>query len=257
MQHSMAEGDLKVAVPQFEGNVAPCFEVAGNMLIAVIEGNTVVSAKSVACTGPEGYRRVRLLQVHRVSALICNGIKRIYRDMLVASGLQVYGGITSTVDEALLKFAAGKIAEETRVEDEPSKPCSVPHQDIVYWASTLFESHGYSVSPAPDQGEHLVDLIAEIKCPVCGGRVKVAICCGAHTYRATQEITEFHHATPLDYNARVFVCPTNPAIAKCCNEYGIELINPDFEGVEWRVVPTGKLPILEGPVRNHEKASRS
>lgn len=257
MQHLTMEVRLKVAIPQFEGEVAPCFEVAGNMLIALVEDNAVISSKSIVCVGPEGYRRVRLLQVHGVSTLICNGIKGLYRDMLVASGIKVFQGISAPIEDVLERFTACELDVEPSSDEELTEPCNTPHQDIVYWARTLFESHGYSVHQAPDQDQHLIDLIAEIPCPVCSGLVRVAICCGAHTYRTTQEIAEFHHAMPLEYNARVFICPTNPTIAKCCSEYGIELISPDFEGIHGRIIADGKLPILEGQVRDHERASWS
>ena len=117
----------------------------------------------------------------------------------------------------------------------------------------FFGRHGYSVTGGPDA--FLVDLVAGIKCPVCGRPVNVAICCGAHTYSATQEIVEFHHTTPLEYDARVYVSPANAPVAECCREYGIELLDPETTDSEMPVRPKDKLPILKGPVRNHERAS--
>jgi predicted Fe-Mo cluster-binding NifX family protein len=257
MQQLSEEVKLKVAIPQFAGAVAPCFEAAGNIMIANIEDGRVISSQAVQCTGPEGYRRVRLLQVHRVNALICNGIKVLYRDMLTASGVTVFQNVGATVENALEQFLAGELATEAPCVEELTESCNIPHQDLVYWARELFESHGYSVTPGPDQDHHLIDLVAEIGCPVCGGQVRVAICCGAHTYRSTQEITEFHHATPLEYNARVFICPTNPTVEKCCREYGVELVNPNFEGVYGHITVDNKLPILKERVRDHERASWS
>jgi predicted Fe-Mo cluster-binding NifX family protein len=257
MQHLSAEVKLKVAIPQFAGAVAPCFEAAGNIMIANVENSLVTSSQAVKCVGPEGYRRVRLLQVPRVNILICNGIRGFYRDMLAASGVTVYQNVSAPVENALEQFLAGKLAAEAPCVEELTESCNIPHQDLIYWARELFESHGYSVTPGPDQDHHLIDLVAEIRCPVCGGQVRVAICCGAHTYRATQEITEFHHAAPLEYNARVFVCPVNPTVARYCREYGIELVNPDFEGVYGYTTVDDKLPILRERVRDHEEASWS
>lgn len=257
MQHSEVEVGLKVAIPQFGGAVAPCFEAAGNILIANVESGIVTYSQDVLCTGPEGYRRVRLLQVHRVNILICNGIKGLYKDMLTASGIDVFQRVSVPIESALKQLIAGELVAEEQCHEEPTDSFGIPHQDLAYWARELFESHGYSVTPGPDQDDRLIDLVAEINCPVCSGLVKVAICCGAHTYRATQEITEFHHETPLEYHARVFICPSSQSVERCCREYGIQLINPDFEGKHAFAVARNKLPILKGQVRGHEEASWS
>jgi len=248
---------LKVAIPQFGGAVAPCFEAASSIMIADVGDGKLNSSQTVRCTGPEGYGRVRLLQVHRVDVVICNGIKSLYRDMLTASSIKVYPDVSTSLKDALGQFIAGELTESAPCDEDTSESCDIPHQDLVYWARELFESHGYTVTTGPDQGRRLIDLVAEIQCPVCGGQVKVAICCGAHTYRATKEITEFHYATPLEYHARVFVCPVNPTVVKCCREYGIELINPDFEGVYGYVAAKDKLPVLKERVQDHERASWS
>jgi hypothetical protein len=91
-------------------------------------------------------------------------------------------------------------------------------------------------------------------CPLCGKPVRVAICCAAHTYRADQEISQFHQATLSGYHARVYISPTQPATWQCCREYGIEPIDPDALEELADHGSRGAIPLLSGPVISHERA---
>jgi predicted Fe-Mo cluster-binding NifX family protein len=244
---------MKVAIPYLGEIIAPRFEAARYFLVITQEKNRKSTETHVECAGPEGYRRVRLLQIHRVGTLICNGIKGSYRDMLAASGISVIQNVTGPVRPAIKAFLAGDLRVEAQAADVLTTSCD--HQALIGWARELFEQHGYQAEAGPGEDSFLVDLVARITCPVCGRMVKVAVCCGAHTYNATHEIVEFHHTTGADYDARVYVCPANPTVAKFCREYGIELLDPEAGDTQTIAVGSNKLPILKGPVRNHERAS--
>ncbi len=246
---------VKIAIPYMGEIIAPRFEAASSFLILTLEDGHQVAEQQVACSGPEGYRRVRSLQIHSVGTLICNGIKRSYRDMLVASGVAVIDQVTGPIRPAIEAYISGKLKAATPTTDTFTTSCAIPHRTLVVWVRELFEQHGYHVESGPGQDAFLVDLVASITCPVCGRIVKVAICCGAHTYNSTQEIVEFHHTTSSEFDARVYVCPANDTIVKYCREYGIELLNPESTDTQTAVHEANKLPILKGPVRNHEKAS--
>jgi len=235
--------------------VAPRFEAASSFLIVTAEGERIEASETVACAGPEGFRRIRMLRIHQVSVLICNGIKGSYKDMLASSGVTVIDRVSSETEDALKRFFKGSLRpEEGPIEDLP-EPCTVPHEKLLRSARMLFQKHGYRVSPGPGEASFLVDLIAETTCPKCHKPVRVAICCGAHTYRANQEITEFHHATQSGYNARVYICPFRPSLQQCCLEYGIELVDPDQTAAESAVETTDRIPLLKGIVLEHEQAS--
>ncbi len=235
--------------------VAPRFEAASTFLIVTTEGDQIVSTETVACPGSEGFRRVRMLRIHQVTVLICNGIKGSYKDMLASSGVTVVDRVSSEVEDALRRFLDGVLTpDESQVEDLP-EPCTISHEKLVRSARVLFQKNGFEVSPGPGQGSFLVDLVAEMTCPVCRRPVRVAICCGAHTYRANQEITEFHLATQSGYHARVYVCPARPSLMKCCGEYGIELVDPDQAAAEKQHKNSDRIPLLKGTVLEHEKAS--
>jgi predicted Fe-Mo cluster-binding NifX family protein len=246
----------KVAIPRLGDQVAPRFEAARSLLIATIENGQVVSRRTLSCDGPEGYRRFRLIQIHQISTLICNGINASFLDMLVASGVTVVPNCSSRVEEALEAYLNGALASQEYSPGEAAEPCPIPHEDLVTQARRLFETSGYRVSEGPGPDAFLIDLVAEIECPVCHLPVRVAVCCGAHTYRAKQEISEFHHATRSGYHARAYVCPRREPIWECCREYGIEPLDPVGRDGE-ALGGCCRIPLLHGPVAEHERASGS
>lgn len=244
----------RIAVPQLGEMVAPRFEAASSFLIVTTEGSRIMSKETVTCPGPEGFRRVRMLRIHQVTVLLCNGIKGSYKDMLASSGVTVIDRVINEVDKALELFLKGALAPEEGPIDNLPEPCTVPHEKLVRSARMLFQKHGYRVSSGPEPGSFLIDLIAETTCPKCHRPVRVAVCCGAHTYSANKEIAEFHHATRSGYNARVYVCPAKPTLMQCCREYGIELVDPD-QAASSEPVAADRIPLLKETVLEHEKAS--
>ncbi len=245
----------KVAIPRLKESISPCFEASSCIEMVVISDNKVESRQQVICPDTEGHKKLRLLKVHRVDVLICNGIKDLYQNMLNASGVVVIKKISNTIDKAIELYLAGELLPEAIIKDEINHTECVPHSELVDWATRIFIENGYNIL-TPSKNDQLIDLIAEIKCPVCSKTVRVAICCGSHTYRPSQEITEFHHATPSGYNAKIYVCPGNQSIEECCHQYGIELLDPNLES-ETENRHKDKLPLLKGPVLDHKKASFS
>ncbi|MCP4566187.1 MAG: hypothetical protein GY841_01265 [FCB group bacterium] len=246
---------MKVAVPQLGDAVAPRFEAARNFMVMTIDGNQIKSIQNVECAGPEGYRRVRMIQIHSIGTLICNGIKGAYKDMLIASGVAVISGVSAGAVEAVDLFISGRLAPTLPDDNSTAESCAMSHSQLVERAREIFEQSGYTVSPGPGQDSFLVDLVAEIKCPACSRTVRVAVCCGAHTYRADLEIREFHQASSSNYNARVYVSPAHSSVIECCREYSLELIDPNLVDTLTRVSTPGRIPLLRGPVTGHEKAS--
>ncbi len=245
---------MKIAVPTYHDTIAPCFEVATSFAIATIEEDKIVSVKTATCEAGEGYRRVRLLQVHSVDVVICNGIKGFYCDMLSGMGMAVLKNINLPVTEALNQYASGRLTPEVEPPEEPSRAFEIPHGELLNWTAAFFRDSGYEVRSGPGQDAFLVDLVAQITCPVCRQTVRVAICCGAHTYRADLEVREFHHATVSNYDARVYVYPGNSKIAKCCQEYGIQFLDPEHAEQVSEDAVRGAIPLLTAAPPGHERA---
>lgn len=245
---------LTVAVPKYGDEIAPCFESAGKFLVVEARGGIILSRALYECIGCEGFERVRLLRKLEVDSLICDGIKSFYHDLLRSQGITVYRNITQPIEEALLLCLKGKLRADEDSEECALEKSRIPLKDLLCWTKDLFRSHGYHIGKAASSAPFPIDLIAEIRCPVCHKPVRVAICCGSHTYRFEQELTLFHRVASADFHAQVYIYPANPRAVQICEEYGIELIEPGTEAG----LPSKKqkrIPLLRLPVSGHEKAS--
>jgi predicted Fe-Mo cluster-binding NifX family protein len=245
---------MNVAIPVLKNQIAPCFEAAKQFEIFSIKNKKIVSSKVINCFANEGFMRIRLLRLYEIHTLICNGIKNFYRDQLNAMGIFVLPNVNQPVGTALNLFLLGDLKNYEPIQMGSENKSIVSHDDLVYWAEELFKKNGYLVFPCPDKDSYLVDLIANINCPLCSRQIKVAICCGAQIYKAEQEIKEFHHNTKTQYNARVYVYLMNPQLEKSCNDYGIEFLSPENKDKTLKQKGDSVIPILQRPVEGHEKA---
>lgn len=234
--------------------ITSCFNAAKQFEIVVIKNKKILSSKSVKCFGSEEFQRVRLLRLYEIHTLICNGIKNFYRDQLLSIGINVIPNVNDSIKGALTRFLAGELDSYDSTQYEAKSNSIVSHDKLANWAKKLFEDNGYSVSSCTEHDSYLVDLVAEIQCPVCCKKIDVAICCGAQIYRVDQEIKEFHHIAKTRYNARVYVYLTDPQIAKSCDDYGINFISPEMNHIKYREKNKSIIPILQKPIEGHEKA---
>jgi predicted Fe-Mo cluster-binding NifX family protein len=244
----------RIAIASFQGSVAPRFESAGHFLIRTLGDKEQESSELVACAGCEGFGRVRLLQDHNVDVLICGGIKAFYRSLLESLKLTVIENVSLSVEQALASFSRGELKAPAKKNALNGSNFEIPHEDLLCWTKELFECHGYQVSVAKDKAPFPIDLIATIECPVCHKSIRTAVCCGAHTYRADQEIREFHHATTAAFQARIYVHPGTPSVCESCREYGIQLIDPNLDETNRDKTTTQQVPLLRQPVVGHERA---
>jgi len=242
-------------MPMLDQSVAPCFEAANTFLLVTITDGAVQERVTLACQGKDGFTRVKLMRLHDVDLLICGGIKNHYRDILTACGVQVIAQISCAIEQALGDLLKGRLAVAAEAVEQSELACEMPHCNLLEWAKELFSRNGYKVSAGPGEDAFLVDLVAEMTCPQCHRPVRVAICCGAHAYRCTTEISEFHHTTRFDYHARVYVSPANPTIESYCRDYGIELLDPGRVEPVQQLPDLHRLPILKGVIHDHERLS--
>lgn len=246
---------MNVAIPKFNETVAPCFEVARVFLISKVENGVTVDQRLFECTGCEGFGRVKLLQENAVDVVICGGIKGFYRDLLQSAGVTVIDNVTGDAADALTRFRNGQLSPVAVDEEPMSLDGMIPLEDLVCWTRELFTAHGYMVTPGAEAAAFPIDLIAQITCPVCGKSVRVAICCGAHTYRPDQEIQQLHQAAARDFNARVYVASSSPQVRRLCDQYNIELIDPDAHFAACDHPVSNAIPILQMKITGHEAAS--
>ncbi len=245
---------MKVAIPELNDMIAPCFEAAKQFYIAIINNSKITHSETVRCYCSEGFMNIRILRLHKVHTLICNGIKSFYKDQLRAMGIQVIPNVNDSIQRSIDRFIKNELPCITSLNYNKCCSNAVSHDELVSWAKHLFENAGYKLSVFHEDNSFLIDLVAEIECPVCNKIIKVAVCCGAQTYRADQEIREFHHTTKTQYNARVYVYLTDPQLEKSCNEYGIDFLSPEIDCKEFKKGSKSLIPILNRPVEGHEKA---
>lgn len=245
---------MKIAIPELNEKIAPCFETAKQFEIFVIKNGKVTSKKTIKFHAAEDSMRIRLLKLHEIQTLICNGIENFFRDQLLAFGITVIPNINEPIKKTLDLYLSGKLsADNNIIENEQYEVVS--HDNLVAWAKELFKSNGYEVSTSPaGQDCFLIDLVASIKCPVCNKLIEAAVCCGAQTYRTDQEIREFHHIAGSHYDALVYVYLSNPQLEKSCSEYGINFLSPGISEHSNDEKFISKIPILQRPIAGHEKA---
>lgn len=246
---------MTVAIPVFNGAVAPCFEAARTFLLATLVDRRVSKQELVESGGCEGFGRIQLLRDRTVTVLICNGIKAFYRDLLRAAGVEVIAGVAGPAGTALEEFCAGRLAQKEATTCSVDLSADIPLEDLVCWTRELFLAHGYTVRLGENAAPFPIDLIAEISCPACGRPVRVAICCGAHAYRPEQEILSLHLAAGAGYDARIYIHAASTRITQNCDQYGIELIDPDAKYARRDHPDQNHIPVLLRPVPGHERAA--
>jgi predicted Fe-Mo cluster-binding NifX family protein len=247
---------MKIAIPTYKDDIAPCFEAACYFLIVATDGRRETSAKIVQCSDSGGIGRVRFLRDNDITTLICNGIKGHFRGMLQAAGVAVISNIGYPAREALDLYMNGKFGDRPEKILPSDYACGILLEDLICWTKDLFESSGYTIKCGTDTGPFPIDLIAEIPCPVCLNPIRVAICCGAHMYRPDKEIREFYHAAGSNYHVRVYVHPENSEMKSCCHEFGIELLDPYTDPSASSKSFASGLPLLQGVIEGHEKAAK-
>jgi len=224
-------------------------------VIARVEDGRVLGTNVLKCAGCEGFGRIQLLREQQVETLICNGIKGFYGDLLRAAGMTVVSGVSTGINEALEAWIAGRLVPDGTAIEPVDLSGEIPLEDLVCWTNELFIAHGYEVDRGADRAPFPIDLIAQINCPVCHRPIRVAICCGAHTYRPEREIELLHLVSAGGYDARVYVHSTTPLVSARCREYGVELIDPDARFASRDDPIDDRIPVLQNVVAGHERAS--
>ena len=89
---------MKVAVPHYKEEVAPCFEYSANIAIFTIRGQKVVDRMEFTLQSRESFDRV-----------ICGGVQDSFEDLLKAGGIRVISWVSGNVNELLQCFARGEL----------------------------------------------------------------------------------------------------------------------------------------------------
>lgn len=116
---------MKVAVPRFGEDVAPCFEYSATIAIFTIRGKKIVDEKDYTLQSRDALDRFRLLRDQQVKTLICGGVQDVFEDLLRANGIYVISWVSGKVEELLEQFLEGLLLPRRRLTfdgDTGAKP---------------------------------------------------------------------------------------------------------------------------------------
>ena len=104
---------MKVAIPRFGEEVAPCFEYSATIAIFTIEKRKVVKQTDFSLQSQEALDRVRLLRDQLVDTLICGGVQDSFEDLVSAIGIRVISWVSGNVDKLLEQYVRGELQPGT------------------------------------------------------------------------------------------------------------------------------------------------
>lgn len=98
------EKEMIIAIPVFGTRVSPCFEYAPDILLAKIEGETIVDIHKNSFPAGDVIRRINYIKKMAVDTVVCGGITNFSKHILSGSGISVIPWITGEANETLKLF---------------------------------------------------------------------------------------------------------------------------------------------------------
>jgi len=99
---------MRLAVPVWEGRVAPLFDVARWLMVVDVIGSEATFTKIFPIGGPH---RQRVVSELGVDVLICGAISRDLEDRLLASGVEVVAEIRGRIEEVVRAHTQGSLVQ--------------------------------------------------------------------------------------------------------------------------------------------------
>ncbi len=100
---------MKVAIPLFNGRVAPALDWAGRIVLAEVREAAVTGQVEMQLEGDAAAARAAFLVGVGVDVLICGGVSAPLAAMLDARGVHVLSGVSGEVTEVLGAFLRGQL----------------------------------------------------------------------------------------------------------------------------------------------------
>ena len=104
---------MKVAIPRFGEDVAPCFEYSATVAIFTIVDDVVTAQTDFTLQSQRSFDRLRLLKDQEVEVLICGGIQDRFEELIRANGIRVISWVSGEVEELLNRFLEGRLTPGT------------------------------------------------------------------------------------------------------------------------------------------------
>ena len=101
---------MKIAVTYENGNIFQHFGHTEQFKLYEVADGRIVDAQVVSTEGSGHGALAGMLSSLGVDTLICGGIGAGAQNALAEAGIRLYGGVSGSVDEAVIALLAGKLA---------------------------------------------------------------------------------------------------------------------------------------------------
>ena len=116
----------KILITLWEGNVAPRFDLATEVLISSIgEDGTVQENKTFVLAHASTEDICKMILSEEVTVVICGGIEEEYFEYLTWKKVQVFDSVMGPWESALERFRAGKLESGAILFDRPVRKSNV------------------------------------------------------------------------------------------------------------------------------------
>ena len=95
---------MKIAIPQWQGRLAPVFDVCGRLLVVEVNGRQEIRRGEVDLAGRDCDQRVQQLAALGIDILICGAVSRFLEAALTAAGIRVLSEVCGPVEAVLDGF---------------------------------------------------------------------------------------------------------------------------------------------------------
>lgn len=111
---------MKVAMPRFGENIAPCFGASATIAIFTISRQRVIDQTDFTLQSREALDRVRLLGDQQVDVLICGGVQAAVERIISARDIRVYSWVSGRVEDLLNQFLENRLTSGTAQQNGAS-----------------------------------------------------------------------------------------------------------------------------------------
>jgi predicted Fe-Mo cluster-binding NifX family protein len=101
---------MRIAIPQWQGRIAPVFDVAGHLLLVDVEDGHETHREEQEFLKTDLQARAAELLDCKIDVLICGAISASLQFKIVASGVRVSAFICGGVDDVLTAYLNGTLA---------------------------------------------------------------------------------------------------------------------------------------------------
>ena len=209
---------MKIAVPMFEDEIAPCFEAAAHFSIYEILDKKIISTGYLDCIDDSPIAKVKLMQTQYVELIICSGIKKTTKEILEDFSIIVIDGIIGQISGALTSFIHLSIITNSFNYKTFKENFAKTLPEMKSNIADFFRKNSFEVYSGENFAPFPVDLIAFTRCPVCNQRISTAICIGAHTFSPEKEISEFYFVAFRNFDVLIYVHENTPEIKRICSK---------------------------------------